>query len=151
LLKNLFGDGSKDRELAEDMRALLQEVRQERERFAQLLESSHGASDALHDLVDPIAKASSDINGVTTRLKEMEERLAAVSLLGTQLEDIGQRTEYLTRSQKETEGTMTTVLEDSQRIRTVFEELSQKVDLAVDLRERLEKFLEVERPFSLIH
>src|SRR5262245_40782696 len=151
LLKNLFGDGSKDRELAEDMRALLQEVRQERERFAQLLESSHGASDAMHDLIDPIAKASSDINAVTARLKDMEERLAAVSLLGTQLEDIGQRAEHIARSQKETESTMNTVLEDSQQIRTVFEELSQKVDLAVSLRERLETFLEVEKPFSLIH
>src|SRR5262245_4404285 len=103
LLTNLFGEGSKDRELAEDMRALLQEMRQERERFAQLLESSHGASDALHDLVDPIAKASTDVNAVTARLKDMEERLAAVSLLGTQLEDIGQREEHIARRQKDTE------------------------------------------------
>jgi len=45
---------------------------------------------------------------------------------------------------------MASVLDDSQRVRAVFEELSEKVDLAVTLKDRLEAFLEVEKPFQVI-
>src|SRR5439155_16619659 len=151
LLKNLFGDGSKDRELAEDMRAVLAEMRQERERFAQLLETSHSAEDTLHKLGDPIARASEDASAATARLEELEQRLEAVTRIAGQVQELGERTERMSQDHQQTQGDMKSVLEDSGRVRAVFEELSQKVDLAVSLRERLETFLEVEKPFSLIH
>ena len=57
LLKNLLGDGSKNREFAEDLRALLQEMRQERERFAALLHHSRAAAERLDQLGEPDRKS----------------------------------------------------------------------------------------------
>ena len=151
LLKNLFGDGSKDRELAEDMRTLLQEMRQEREKFAKLLETSHAAADTLHELVDPITQASTDVEAVVARLREVEPHLDTVTNVTAQIQTLNDRAQGLVDEQQRTEEHMKTVLQDSTTIRTVFEELREKVDLAVNLRERLETFLEVEKPFSLIH
>ena len=150
MLRNLLGNSSKDRELAEEMRAALKEMRQERERFAALLESSSSAADRLHELGDPIAKASGDVDDVTARLREMEQRFDAVVTIAAQIQDLDQRSEGLVQNQKQADDHIAHVLEDSQRIRTVFEELSGKVDLAVGLKERLESFLEVEKPFQLL-
>jgi hypothetical protein len=44
LLKNLLGNGARDRELAEEMRTVLDEIRQERTRYEKLVESSSSAS-----------------------------------------------------------------------------------------------------------
>ena len=151
LLKNLFGDGSKDRELAEDMRAVLKEMREEREKFANLLETSHSATDTLHELGDPIAKASQDVEEVLERMREVEPQLTTLANLTGQIAALSARAEGLATDQERTTETMKTVIQDSTTIRTVFEELREKVDLAVNLRERLETFLEVEKPFSLIH
>jgi chromosome segregation ATPase len=150
LLKNLLGNDSKDRDLAEEMRAVLQEMRQERERFQALVESSAGAAERLTELSEPLARAGNDVNAVTARLRDMEQRLEGVAQLTTQIETIAERAEGLSRSQQATEDHMGAVLQDSQRVRTVFEELSAKVDLAGDLKGRLEAFLEVEKPFQLL-
>src|SRR5262245_30356023 len=151
LLKNLFGDGSKDRELTEDMRAVLKEMREEREKFARLLETSHSAADTLHELGDPIAKASTDVEAVLVRMGDVEPQLAMLANLTGQIESLSEQANGLQGDQERTTEHMKTVLQDSTTIRQVFEELREKVDLAVNLRERLETFLEVEKPFSLIH
>ena len=150
LLKNLLGDSSKDRELAEDLRALLQEMRQERERFEALLRDSGTAADRLDQLGEPIARAGSDVDAVSTRLRELEQRLEAVAPISALIQILDERSEGLAQGQQRAETHFATVLDDSQHIRTVFEELSQKVDLAADLKTRLEVFLEVEKPFQVL-
>jgi len=75
LLKRLLGNGSDDRQVAEDMRAVLNEMRQERQRFETLLESSRGAQEQLSGLSEPIAKAASDMNAATVRLTHMARPL----------------------------------------------------------------------------
>lgn len=150
LFKSLLGNGSKDREFAEEMRVLLQEMRQERERFETLVEGSRGAADQLHQLNDPIAKAGSDVNAVAARLRDMEQRLEVATQFTVQLQTLDERSEGLLQNQREAETHIATVLEDSQRVRAVFEELSLKVDLAVDLKTRLEAFLGVEKPFQIL-
>jgi DNA repair exonuclease SbcCD ATPase subunit len=149
-LKNLFGNGSKDREVAEEVRAALDEMRKERERFATLIEKSGAAVERLETLGEPVAKAAADADAAMSRIEECEQRLVAVSVLASQIQEIDERGQLLARTQEEAQNRLSTVADDSQRIREVFEELSAKVDLAGDLKERLEAFLEIEKPFQIV-
>jgi DNA repair exonuclease SbcCD ATPase subunit len=151
LLRNLLGDPAKDRELAEDIRAVLQEMRRERERFEALIEGSSAAAERLSQLGEPLEKAGSDVLAVTARLRETEQRLEAVAQLASEVQSLGERSESLAQSQQQSEADFASVREDSQQIRATFEELSGKVDLAVSLKDRLEAFLEIEKPFQVLH
>jgi chromosome segregation ATPase len=150
LLKNLLGDGSKDREFAEDLRTLLQQMRQERERFAALLHDSRAAADRLEQLDEPIARVGSEVDAVSTRLRDLEQRLEAVTPISALVQTLDERSAGMARDQQQAETCFATVLDDSQHVRTVFEELSQKVDLAASLKEGLEAFLEVDKPFQVL-
>jgi chromosome segregation ATPase len=150
LLKNLLGSGSNQRELAEDLRALLQEMRQERERFTALLHDSRAAADRLEQLDEPVARVGSDVDAVSTRLHDLEQRLEAVTTISALVQTLDERSTGLAQDQQQAETRFATVLEDSQHIRGVFEELSQKVDLAASLKDGLEAFLEVDKPFQVL-
>jgi chromosome segregation ATPase len=150
LLKNLFGDGSKDREFAEDLRALLQQVRRERERCEATINDSCATADRLEQLAEPVARAGSDVEALGAGLRELEERLEAVAPIAALIQTLDERSAGLAQGQQRAETQFATVLDDSQHIRASFEELSQKVDLAVDLKARLEEFLEVDKPFQVL-
>jgi DNA repair exonuclease SbcCD ATPase subunit len=150
LLKNLLGDGSKNREFAEDLRALLQEMRQERERFAALLHHSRAAAERLDQLGEPIARVGSDVDAVRAGLRDLEQRLEAFAPISALIQALDERSAGLAQNQQQAETHFATVLDDSQHIRAVFEELSQKVDLAASLKEGLEAFLEVDKPFQVL-
>ena len=150
LLKNLLGNGSKDRELAEEMRAVLEEMRRERARFENLIENSQSASDRLSELSDPLARAESVVETMTARIGEMQERLENVAQIAERVEEIDQRSQGIAQRHEESAAHISTVFQDSQRIREVFEELSEKTDLAVSLKDRLETFLEIEKPFAIL-
>ena len=150
LFKNLLGDGPRDRESAEEMRVLLQEVRQERERFEALLHDSRAAADRLERLDEPIASAGRGVDSVSARLGDLEQRLEAVVPLSALVQTLDERAADMARDQRQAESQFATVLEDAQQVRAVFEELSQKVDLAVSLKDRLDAFLEVDKPFQVL-
>lgn len=150
LLKNLLGSSSNDREIAEDLRTLLQEMRQERERFAALLQDSRAAADRLEQLDEPVARVGSDVDAVSTRLRELEQRLDAVTPIAALVQTLDQRSAELAQDQQQAGIHFATVLENSQHVRAVFEELSEKVDLAASLKDGLETFLEVDKPFQVL-
>jgi chromosome segregation ATPase len=151
LFKNLLGDGSRDREFAEDLRVLLQQMRQERERFEALLHASRAAADRIEQLGEPIARAGSDVDAVSTRLRDLEQRFEAITPIATMVQTLEQRSAGLAQDQLQAETRFATVIDDSQHIRTVFDDLSQKVDLAASLKDGLEAFLEVDKPFQVLH
>ena len=70
---------------------------------------------------------------LTNRLQELDERAEGLT------EGHGRATEQIAKAAA-----------DAEQIRAIFEELKDKVDLATDLKDRLESFLEVEKPFSLL-
>lgn len=150
LLKSLLGNNSKDRELADEMRAVLNDIRQERERFEKLVESSRTAAERMSELNAPIAKAQSDTDSVAERIADMEQRFAAMVQLVPKFEALAERAEGLVQGQRLTESQVVQALEDAQRIRASFDEIGQKVDLAVSLKDQLEGFLEVEKPFQVV-
>ena len=57
LLKNLLGNGEKDRELVEELRTLLRELQEERRRCELLKETTTAAAGRLEQLNEPISKA----------------------------------------------------------------------------------------------
>ena len=133
LFKRLLGNESDDRELAQEMRDLLQEMRKETGRCEALIERARVSGDRLQQLGEPIAKAGSDIDAVTTRLGALHGQLEAMARLSSAFQTLEERAESLARSQQATESQVATTIEDAQRVRAGFEELSQKVDVAVDL------------------
>jgi chromosome segregation ATPase len=150
LLKNLLGTGSNDREFAEDLRALLQQMRQERERFEALLQASRAAADRLEQLDEPVARVGNDVDAVSKRLHDVEQRLEAVTPISVLVHTLDERSAGLAQDQQQAETRFAAVIEDSQHVRAVFEDLSQKVDLAAALKDGLETFLEVDKPFEVL-
>ena len=148
LLKNLLGSNVKDEQFAEEMRGVLQELQQERARCETLTESARTANDQLTELDEPIAKAGKEIQGVLERLAELEERFQAMVQITQQLQTLDERAEQLTSGHQRAQEDIAKAAADAEQVRTIFEELRQKVDLATDLKDRLESFMEVEKPFA---
>jgi len=148
LLDHLLGNGGKDREQAEALRAILQEIQEERSRQEALVQTIRTSIERLGHLGEPIAKAGNDVDAVASRIAELEKRFAAMVQLVPRFEALDERAESLTQSQKRAESQVTTALDDAHKIRALFEELAQKVDLAMGLKDRLATFLDVEKPFQ---
>jgi chromosome segregation ATPase len=148
LLKNLLGNGSKDREAVEAMRAILNDMQQERTRFETLLETVRASTDRLLQLDAPVAKVSNDVDAVAARLGDVEQRFSAVVQLSNQFQTLDERAEGLAQHHQRAETDIAEALEDVQRIRSGFEELINKVDAALGLRDQLGAFLEIDKPFQ---
>jgi chromosome segregation ATPase len=148
LLKSLLGDASKDRERAEEMRAILHEMQEERGRYETVLERALASADRLQQLGEPLAKAGSDVDAVAARIADMEQRFAALAQLAGLYETLGERAEALTQSQARAETQIASALQDAQQTRATFEEIGQKIELAASLKDRLVGFLDVEKPFQ---
>ncbi|MDH5198309.1 MAG: hypothetical protein OEY20_13790, partial [Gemmatimonadota bacterium] len=147
LLKNLLGNGSRDQEMTDEMRAVLQEITQERSHCEVLVKSARTSLTRVGEMSAPIAKAQSDTDAMTARLEGLEQRLSGVERLTALLETLDERGERLGQSQRQAEARITHAADDVQRVRSQIEELSHKVDLALELKERLGTFLEVDAPF----
>ena len=150
LLKSLLGNGSKDAELTAEVRTAVQEMRQERSHCETLVKSARASLNRVQELGEPIKKATSDMDAIATRLAGLEQRLAGLDRVATTMQKLEERTERIGQSQRQTETRFTHAAEDSERLRSQIEELSHKVELALDLRERLTGFLELEQPLERV-
>ena len=150
LLKNLLGNSAKERELTDEMRAILAEMQQERVRNEALLTSIRSSSEHLQTLGEPLAKAVNDADAIAARIGELEERFTAMLQLVPKVETLHERVESLVEGQRRAEAQVIQVLEDARGLRTNFEDIGARIDAANSLRDQLEKFLEVEKPFQLV-
>src|SRR5262245_38902146 len=146
LFKRLLGNETDDRELAQEMRNLLQEIRKESGRCEALIERARVSGDRLQQLGEPIDKAGSDVEAVSSRLESLQPQLEAMTRLTAAFQTLEERAESIARHQEVAQTQLSATLEDSQRIRSGFEDLSRQIDVAVDLRDRLESFLEMDKP-----
>ncbi len=147
-LKNLLGNASRDRDAAEEMRALLERMQQERARCEALVGKVEGAGNRLQELEAPIASAESGVSGVTGRLAELEQRFRGMLQLAEQVGALDERTEALAQGQSRAEQHIVAALESARQLNGVFEQLGQRVEQAEGLRGRLESFLEIDKPFQ---
>lgn len=148
MLKSLLGNGSKDQQLIEEMRAVVEEMRHERGRCESLIERSQTAADRLRELEDPISIAQSGVGTVSEGLARLEQRLEAMVQLSTRLQSLEERTHGVAEGQQRMETQIADSLENAGRVHTMFEALGQKVDLALKLKDQLEGFLEVDKPLQ---
>jgi chromosome segregation ATPase len=147
LLKDWLGNSSRDHELSEEMRTVLREIRQERGLCEALVKSARASITRIQELSEPIAKAETDMEAVASRLGGLERRLVSFERLTSQLQNLDETAERLAQYQRQADARIAHAAEDAQRIRSLIEELSHKVDLALDVKERLGTFLELETPF----
>ncbi|MGH7740980.1 MAG: hypothetical protein ACRENS_03040 [Candidatus Eiseniibacteriota bacterium] len=148
LLQSLLGNGAREKEMAEEMRAMLQEMQHERVRYQTLVESARASAMMLEQFGETILRTKQAMDSATARVHEVEMRLEALAKLTQRYETLDDRAETLTQGQQHAQTQIATAMKDAEQIRTVFEELSQRVDLAVSLKDKLGSFLEVERPFQ---
>src|SRR5205809_7546205 len=95
MLKNLLGNNPKDRETAEETRAVLHGMQQERGRYEALIQSARASADKHQQLAEPITKASGEVDAMTARLQELERRLATLAQLSSRFENLDERAEIL--------------------------------------------------------
>jgi len=150
MLKNLLGNGSKDREAAEEMRHVLQEIQQERGRNETIVEKVRTSIERMQDIGEPITKVSGEMDSLMERLGSMEKRFEAMVKLSELFQQLDERAEGLSKSQQWAEARVVEVLENSQQMRATLEDLASKTDLAVSLKDQMAQFLEVEKPFHQI-
>ena len=149
--KNLMGNNNaREQEQLEAMRAVLADIQRERERYEALVEGAKAGADRLKKLGEPLAKTESDVESMSERMKQMEERFEGMVKLSSLFQNLDERAEGLTKSTQWAESRLATALEGSQKIEASMADLVAKVDLASELRERLTNFLEVEKPFQLL-
>src|SRR5947207_3392052 len=150
LLKSLMGNGGKDQETLEAMRAVLAEIQRERTRLEGIVEGAQAGAERLKQLGEPLAKTEGDVDSLANRVAQMEERFQGMVKLAGLFQNLDERAEGLTKSTQWAESRLAVALEGSQKIESTMAELVSKVDLAADLKERLTSFLEVEKPFQLL-
>ena len=150
LLKNLLGNGARDRELAEEMRTVLDEIRQERTRYEKLVESSSTASERLEQLSEPIENATSNMSVVAARLAEIEQRLEAMNKLAGLYQELEGRAESLTHNQKSAESRIAEAIEGSQKISAMLEEVGGRAERVLTLKDQLDSFLETDQPLQVL-
>jgi chromosome segregation ATPase len=150
LLKNLLGSSSKDREQIAELRSLLHELQQERARGEALIASARESSERLQTLGAPIAQAGTDVDAVNTRIAELEQRFGAMVQLVPKFESMHERLGGLVEGQHRAEAQVVQALEEAKLICASFDEIGAKVQQAVSLQDRLEKFLEIEKPFQQV-
>ena len=148
LLKNLLGNGAKDREAIEEMRSILEGMQQERGRFETLLVGARSAADVLRQLGEPIAKVAGDAQAVTACLLQLERRVQSLGPAVARFETLDERAQGIEQHHREAEARLAGTIEDAQRVRSAYEEIAHKVELALALKDQLESFLEVDRPFQ---
>jgi chromosome segregation ATPase len=148
MLKNLLGNGSKDRELFEEMRIALQEMVEERNRCELLILNLRTSNERLQVLDAPIAKVKDDLDNATAHLADVERRFSALTRLADELPSMDERAEKLTESQQRVEAQLATSMNDARKIRDMFADLSHQVDSALELKDRMASFMDVEKPFE---
>lgn len=150
LLRSLLGNAAKDRELTEGLRAVLQEMQDERVRYESLLEKVRTSAEQLQSLGEPIARVESDVEGASSRVAQLEQRFAALVQLVPRLETLDERVEDMAEGQKRASAQVVEAMQQAQGLLAQFEEIGAKIERAESLRDRLENFLEVEKPFQQV-
>src|SRR5262249_12753923 len=145
MLRSLLGNGSK--EVAE-MQSVLGSMQEAIGRFEELTKRADLSAERLRQLDAPLEKAGNNIDALATRLSDLEGRFEGMVQLAKMLEDLEGRAAELAKSQQRAETRIANTTENADRVRSTFEGISHKVDLALELRDRLANFLEVEKPFQ---
>ena len=150
LFKNLLGNATNEKELGDEMRTLLEEMRKERDRYAGLVDAGGVAAQRLESIQTPLAKAGEAADTVLQRLAEIEQRLEGVTQLSSMYENLDARAEEMTRKHEAAAAQLTRLAEDSQNTLTIMESLAQKAAQAEALKAQIDIFMETDKPIQAL-
>ncbi|HEV8480778.1 MAG TPA: hypothetical protein VGR66_08275 [Candidatus Eisenbacteria bacterium] len=150
LLKNLTGRAAKDRELTDEMRAILLQIQQECARYEVLVDRARTSAERLEQLGEPIARVASEVSTVETQLTDFTQRFDALAPILTRFHTLEEKAESLSAEHARAGAEITSALEETQRIRAASENIGQKIEAALELETRLDSFLEIDKPFSVL-
>src|SRR5262245_23995212 len=150
LFKSLTGKSAKDKELTDEMRAILRDMQQERARYEMLIDRGRATVERLGQLSEPIAKVSNEAQAVEEHLSDLTQRLESIAPVAEQIQTLAERAEDLGRGFERASTDINTALEETKSIRAVSENISSKIEAALTLESRLDSFLEIDKPFSVL-
>ena len=150
LLKNLTGRAAKDRDLTDEMRAILLQIQQECARYEVLVDRARTSAERLENLSEPIARVSGETAAVESHLGELKERLSSLAPVVEQFQGLEEKAASLSADHERAGGEITSALEETKRIRTVSESIGEKIQAALELETRLDSFLEIDKPFQVL-
>jgi chromosome segregation ATPase len=146
LFKGIMGNGSA--QLTDEVRAVLQQISQERGHCEALIKSARTSLTRVQEMGKPMEKVGSDMDELTARLAGIDHRVAAFDRVAALYPTLDERAEQLAEAQGQTDARIARAAEETERIAPILEELLGKVDQALALKERLETFLDLDRPFQ---
>ena len=150
LFKNLLGNTTNEKELGEELRTLLGEMRKERDRYSGLVDAGALAAQRLESIQTPLTHASDAADTVLKRLAEIEQRLEGVARLSSLYENLDARAEEMSAKHEAAAAQLTRLAEDSQNTLAIMESLAQKAAQAEALKAQIDSFLEVDKPIQAL-
>ena len=114
-----------------------------------LVARAEAAAEQLRSLA-PIMERSAELDTLRERCVAVERQVEGLEQLGAQLLAAQERAEQVAKTQERTETQMAHATEDVERIQSHMGELSHKVDMALLLREEVDKFLSLQGPIAAL-
>jgi len=95
-----------------------------------------------------ILERTSELDGLRERCADVEQQVAGLERLGSQLSMAEEQLERVIKAQNATETRIAQAGEDVQRLQGQMGGLSEKVDVALELRDQVESFLSLQGPLA---
>jgi myosin heavy chain 9/10/11/14 len=147
LLKNLISNGARELELTEDLRAMLESIREERERCETLLKGAGTSLARMQQLSEPVVAAQGAAEALTARILELEQRVPATERLNELFQALDEEAERLGQDQEKANARIVRTAEKADEVDAAVADLNQKMNQALGLKEQVASFLELETPF----
>lgn len=139
ILKSLLGSGINEEKLSAELRSILSSIQKEREDFENLVTKAARSGEHLEY-----------ITSVASRLKAVENQMDAVEKLVPQIAAVQDSAEGLEKGQRRAEKQLVNAAADAERIQQRLEELADKLEQALTVRDDIQSILELERPFKAL-
>jgi DNA repair protein SbcC/Rad50 len=98
----------------------------------------------------PILERTSELDGLRERCADIEQQVAGLERLGSQLAMAEEQAERVIKTQSATETRLAHAGEDVERLQSQMGALSDKVETALLLREQVESFLSLQGPLAAL-
>ena len=95
-----------------------------------------------------ILERTSELDGLRERCADVEQQVAGLERLGSQLSMAEEQVERVIKAQNATETRIAQAGEDVQRLQGQMGGLSEKVEVALELRDQVESFLSLQGPLA---
>ncbi|HET6798679.1 MAG TPA: hypothetical protein VFH40_16105 [Gemmatimonadales bacterium] len=95
-----------------------------------------------------ILERTSELDGLRERCTDIEQQVTGLERLGSQLSMAEEQVERLIKTQNATESRVSQSTEEVQRLQGQMGGLSEKVEVALDLRDQVESFLSLQGPLA---